>query len=218
MKGKLAELTRGHIYLVPGGVDTREYDVAPSSKTSAFSYVLFIGRLHEVKGPGLVLTALPHVVASAGPVSAYFAGTGPEQEHLVTMAKQKGLEDHVRFLGYVSGSRKVDLIQQASFIVVPSLYEPFGLVSLEAMACGKPVIAARVGGIPEVVCHRETGLLFDAGNATQLAECMVELLLNPELRLQYGRAARHRAESYAWPKVGDRMITVYRECMAHFGK
>jgi glycosyltransferase involved in cell wall biosynthesis len=80
------------------------------------------------------------------------------------------------------------------------------------------VIAARVGGIPEIVQHRETGLLFDTGNAAQLAECLVELVLNQALRLQYGCTARRRAESYAWSKVGHQMIAVFRECMAHFGR
>ena len=216
MKARMTELTRSRVHVVPGGVDIHEYDVAPSLDTSKPSYVLFIGRLHKVKGPRLVLSTLPHVIRSVGPVTVYFAGTGPEQGHLVNMVKQKDLEGNAEFLGYVSGSQKIDLIQQAILVVVPSLYESFDLVSLEAMACGKPVIAARVGGIPEIVRHRETGLLFDPGDTAQLAECIVELLLNPELRLQYGQAARRRVESYAWPEVGDQMIDVYRECMAHY--
>jgi glycosyltransferase involved in cell wall biosynthesis len=216
MKDKFSVHTQSRIYVVPGGVDTREHDVDSSVDTSAPSYILFIGRLHKVKGPSLVLNALPHVINRAGPVSVYLAGTGPEHRALLGMVGQNGLEADVEFLGYVSGDRKVKLIQRAAFVVMPSLYEPFGLVALEAMACGKPVVAARVGGLPDIVRHGETGLLFESGNTAQLADCMVELLLNPELRVQYGRAARQRAESHAWPEIGKQMITVYRECIARF--
>lgn len=218
MKGRLEELTQGHIYVVPGGVDVHEYNIASPLDASTFSHIVFIGKLHKMKGPSLVISALPYVIKTTGPVSVCFAGTGPEHENLTTMTKRKGIERNVRLLGYVSGKRKVDLIQQASFVVVPSLCESFGLVCLEAMACGKPVIASRVGGIPEIIHHRKTGLLFDAGNTTQLAESMVELLQNPGLCLQYGHTARCRAETYAWPEVGERMLSVYRECIGRFGK
>ena len=217
MKNKVAQYTQGQVYVVPGGVDTTQFYVSLAVDSHASSYILFIGRLHRVKGTDLLLSALPQVIGGAAPFLVYLAGTGPEQRHLVRVAKKYGIQDRVKFLGHVSGRHKVELIQQAAFVVMPSWYESFGLVALEAMACGKPVVAARTGGLASIVRHRETGLLYDPGNVDQLTECLVELLLHPKLRCEYGRVARQVAESYSWSRIADQMIAVYRECIAQSG-
>ena len=117
----------------------------------------------------------------------------------------------MKFLGYVSGRQKIALVQQASVVVVPSLLEAFGIVALEALSCGRPVVASRVGGLQEIVSHGETGLLFDPGNVVQLAESVISLLQDAALRHRYGHNARRASESFAWPSISDKMIKVYVE-------
>jgi len=154
-------------------------------------YILYFGRLSKEKGLFTLLeamTRLPNTVLK-------LAGEGPMEEELRAFVRQHNL-DNVDFVGYQSGEALHNLIRKSSFVVVPStVYENAPLVCLESMALGRPVIGSYIGGIPELVKVRETGLLFDAGNAEDLYEKMVFLLDNPEMQLEWGRNARRWVET-----------------------
>ena len=109
------------------------------------------------------------------------------------------------------------MLSTATVFVCPSVYEPLGIVNLEAMACGTPVVASDVGGIPDVVVHGETGLLvhYDQTDAPRferdLAAAVNDLLATPELAAAMGRAGRIRAEQlFAWPAIAERTVDIYR--------
>jgi glycosyltransferase involved in cell wall biosynthesis len=97
--------------------------------------------------------------------------------------------------------------------VFPSIYEPFGIVLLEAMACGKPVVASNVGGIPFVVEEGKTGLLFESGNVEDLADKIMTILENEELGEKMGEAGRERAKEFTWDKIAERTVEVYKEIL-----
>jgi glycosyltransferase involved in cell wall biosynthesis len=97
--------------------------------------------------------------------------------------------------------------------VFPSIYEAFGIVLLEAMACGKPVVASNVGGIPFVVEEGKTGLLFESGNVEDLADKIVTILKDEELREKMGEAGRERAKEFTWDKIAERTVEVYKEIL-----
>jgi glycosyltransferase involved in cell wall biosynthesis len=143
----------------------------------------------------------------------YIAGSGPEENKLKELVKELNIEENVNFLGYISGIKKYSYYKSADVCVFPSIYEAFGIVLLEAMACGKPVVASNVGGIPFVVEEGKTGLLFESGNVEDLADKIVTILKDEELREKMGEAGRERAKEFTWDKIAERTVEVYKEIL-----
>ncbi len=177
-------------------------------------YYVYIGRLERIKGVETLLRA----AAAAGPAGGlelWIVGTGREQPHLQELARQLGA-DHVRFLGFQSGPALIDLLSGAAFVVVPSeWYENAPLTVLEAFACGKPVIASRLGGLPELVRDGETGLLFRPGDVDELRAAIERLAADPGSIAALGRQARQRAEN-EWSGQAHyaALMAIYRRVMA----
>ncbi len=158
-------------------------------------YALFLGRLDSGKGLETLLQAVALANQSSTRVHLKIAGTGIFLDRLKELATQLRLEN-VQFLGFLAGEKLAATIQQARAIVVPSeCYDNYPYSCLEAMACGKPVIASRIGGIPEQVEDGVTGFLFEPFNADDLAEKIVRLFqLPPEALIAMGRKGRENVE------------------------
>jgi glycosyltransferase involved in cell wall biosynthesis len=158
--------------------------------------VLYVGRLEPVKGIPLLLEAAQLVVQKCPSVRFLLAGafhpTLP-REDIDAMIRRYSLQNHVEQLGHISQEKLGRLYSKASLCVVPSHYESFGLVALEAMAYGIPVIATQTGGLPEVIENGSTGLLVPPGNAHALANAIGELLGDPEKCRRMGEAGSTRA-------------------------
>lgn len=171
------------IKLLYNGIDTHEVRGSGADD----GYVLFLGRLVQEKGVETLLKA--HAMSNAG-WRLVVAGTGPLGDDL------KAKYNPSNFVGYLAGNALKDMIDRASVVVVPSeWYENCPMSVLEAMAYGKPVVGSRMGGIPELVEEGRTGLLFEAGNADELAAMLDRLMASAELRRQMGTVARQRAET-----------------------
>lgn len=173
---------------------------------------LYLGRLSPEKG----LMTLIEAVQRAG-VKLKIAGTGPMEDRL--KARAAGLNPHqVTFLGFVNGQRKLDLIRRSCFTVVPSeWFESFGLSAAESLAGGTPVIASRIGGLPEVVQDKVSGLLFAPGDADDLAEKLRQVRQNPQMAVQMGRQALTRARANLSPAAhAHRLVEIYQEAIARF--
>jgi glycosyltransferase involved in cell wall biosynthesis len=153
--------------------------------------LLCIGRLIPVKGHLVLLRALAQARAREPALVLEIAGQGPLEPALKAYAKELGLSGAVRFLGYVSPIHAA--IEGAAAAVVPSLGEGFGMVALEAMERGRPVIASDVGGLPEIVADGETGFVVPAGDAEALADAMVALASDLPRAAAMGEAGRRRA-------------------------
>lgn len=175
-------LPQDRVQVLYNGIDCRSIQPSPDDD----GYALYLGRLSSEKGIETLLKAhasLPHRIP------LLIAGTGPLEERL-----RRAYPD-ARYLGHLSGDILERTIRGASLIVVPSeWYENCPMSVLEAMAHGKPVVASNIGGIPELIIHEETGLLFPPGNPYMLTACLDRLITDPALRRRYGRAARSRAE------------------------
>ncbi|NQU44839.1 glycosyltransferase family 4 protein, partial [bacterium] len=153
-------------------------------------YGLFLGRLSGIKGIGTLLDAMKQVPEERLKI----AGEGPESDRLCERARSQNMRN-VEFTGYLAGRELTETIRNADFVVVPSeCFENSPYSIAEAMAFGKPVIASRMGGIPELVEERVSGLLFQAGNSEELARKISEMSGNTALIEGYGREARKRAE------------------------
>jgi D-inositol-3-phosphate glycosyltransferase len=127
------------------------------------------------------------------------------------LASHLGIADRVTFLGAVDHERLPYYYSAADVCVVPSFYESFGLVALEAMACGTPVVASRVGGLASTIRDGETGYLIPWRCPEPFAERIEVLLANKELRDAFGRASRDLAARYRWSNVAESVLDIYRE-------
>ena len=168
--------------------------------------VSYAGRLHAQKG---VDTA----VKAVGPeVELVLAGEGDQLEPLQKLARQLGVKAH--FLGKASHDRLPLVYGAADVCVMPSHYESFGMVALEAMACARPVVASDVGGLRYTILHGQTGLLAEARNERAFADCIRLLLQDKDLRREMSRAAcAHVNRSFTWDGIGNSLAALYEKVL-----
>jgi glycosyltransferase involved in cell wall biosynthesis len=181
----------------------------PAPATEAGEGVLFLGRLSEEKGPRILLDAWKALNPSNATLS--MAGEGPLEDEL-----QRDTPPGVRWLGFLGpGAVKTTLASHAC-LTMPSIWpETFGLAAVQAMACGRPVVASAIGGLPELVQHGETGLLVEPGNHRDLADKLRWMLDHPEERQAMGRRARAFALERYGPETGLRaMESLYEQTIA----
>lgn len=174
--------------------------------------VLFVGRLLPEKGFDVALEAFPEVVGRYPRARLVVAGEGTQRETLERRAAELGVADAVDFLGRVDPEKVPGIINTATLMVVPSRwFEVFGLVALEGALMGRPVVASRVGGLPEVVVEGRTGLLVEPGDVHALARAVLFLLENPDRCASMGRSARERAlEDFGWEPLVDAYDRLFR--------
>jgi glycosyltransferase involved in cell wall biosynthesis len=174
---------------------------------------LCIGRLIPIKGHVVLLRALALALTEAPEITLEIAGRGPLEPALRALAKELDVEHAVRFLGYIAPIQRA--IDDAAVVVVPSLGEGFGMVALEAMERARPVLAAEIGGLGELVVDGETGLLVPPGEAEPLAQALVRLARDPEQRRALGEAGRRRAlEHFAEHRNVERTELLYQAELA----
>jgi glycogen(starch) synthase len=174
--------------------------------------LLCLGRLVAEKGFDLALSAFAIVLARFPGARLVIAGDGSERERLQQQTIRLELANSVEFAGRVAPETAAHLIDQSTLVVIPSRLEGFGLVALEAAWMARPVVATRIGGLPEVVVHEQTGLLVESENSRALAEAIALLLDNPETATRLGRAARSRAEEvFGWERHVDAYEALYRK-------
>jgi alpha-maltose-1-phosphate synthase len=177
-------------------------------------FVLFVGRISEQKG---IFHLLDAVAGFPDGVQLVLCASSPDTPALESrVAARVAADPRVRWINAVlPRDELVQLYSQAALFVCPSIYEPFGLINLEAMACGTPVVASRVGGIPEVVADDETGWLVPPGDPDALASAVRRLLGDPERAAAFGRAGRRRVEAqFSWDRIAALTLGVYRDAIA----
>jgi D-inositol-3-phosphate glycosyltransferase len=207
---------RRRISVVPSGVDTEALrpDVPPEARGARHRLVV-LGRLVPRKGTDDVVRALvglpdTELVIAGGP-AAELLDTDPDARRLLELAGELGVADRVRLVGGIPRDAVAPLLTSADAVVCVPWYEPFGIVPLEAMACGVPVVASAVGGLTDTVVDGVTGLHVPAREPDRLTEALGELLADAELRSALGAAGRVRAVArYSWPRVAADTMRVYQ--------
>ncbi len=184
--------------------------------------LLFVGRLEPIKGVDVLLDAVAHLTCEECEGQLLIVGgdtDGEEAQRLQGIVEGLGLNrsqefgQRVRFLGPQEQSVLPYFYAAADVCVMPSFYESFGMVAIEAMACGRPVVASRAGGLQFTVQHERTGLLVPAGDSLALAEALERLLKDPSLRQKMGAAGVRVAHRYSWARVAEEMAGVYRSLL-----
>ena len=219
------------ISIIPPGVDLTLFH--PHSPKDAKlrigvkpcdNMILFVGRIEPLKGVDTLIRAMavlrenctrdrcPHdLVIIGGDPQASPESMNAEMARLQALCKELGLEDMVLFLGKRGQDTLPYYYSAAEVLVMPSHYESFGLVALEAMACGTPVIASRVGGLQHTVDDGVTGFLVPPGDENALAEKLRLVLSDGKLRRRMGANARKKARSFTWQKVAGHILPLYEE-------
>ena len=195
------------IQYIPNGVDTAFF--IPTSGSGQYD-LLFFGRLKKEKGIQFVLTAVAGLKREGRRLKLAIVGQGPFLVDLKLMVPSLGIESSVDFLGAMQGNSLRNVIWSSKIVVVPSLTEGLPLTLLEAMSCGKPVISARVGGIPDVVTDGVDGLLVQPGDAEALKDKIRMCLDDSELRDRLGKRARLSVEeNFDWDRIVEKTMCLY---------
>jgi len=221
MRGHVADiydLEEGRISVIPNGIDPLDLQPVDDLPTlrSRFAapherLVLLVGRLVYEKGFQLALEALPGLIERVGGVRFLVAGSGTHEAELKEQAHALGLTEHGTFLGWIGDDVLHSLYRIADLCVVPSLYEPFGLVALEAMASGCPCIVADTGGLREVVPHDEVGLRFRSRDPRSLAEMVERVLTDQALRGRLVAEASEHVLRFDWSDIAGQTAAVYSD-------
>jgi glycogen synthase len=211
-------LAEARVTVIPNGIDPDELVAvddlqelrtrfaAPDEKL-----ILLIGRLVYEKGFQLALDALPGVIRRVGRVRFLVAGSGTHEAELKAQARRLGLMEHGTFAGWIGDDVLHSLYRIADLCVVPSIYEPFGLVALEAMASGCPCIVADTGGLREVVPNEDVGLRFRSRDPGSLSAMAERLLTDAELCDRLVAEASEHVLTFDWADVARQVGAVYRE-------
>ena len=216
-----------NICTIPLGVDLSLFQPLEQSAARAElgfgpePLILFVGRIEALKGIDTLLeaqarlldrwpagSARPRVLIVGGQLRPGERPTG-ELGRLAALRDELRLGDQVCFIGAQPQERLPVFYSAADVVAMPSLYESFGLVAVEAMACGAPVVASRVGGLAYTVQHEVSGLLVPEQNPAALAEALECVLTDHELRAQLGRQAVQVARNFSWPAVADMIEQIY---------
>jgi glycosyltransferase involved in cell wall biosynthesis len=178
--------------------------------------LLFVGRLVERKGVHVLLEALARLSDAERPVRLEVVGNGPERPALEALANSLGLGERVRFRGFVAEAELERSLAERDALVLPAVVdrkgdvEGLGVVLLEALAHGTPVIASAAGGITDIVRDRETGLLVPPGDAAALAEAIRAYRDDPALRARLAQAGgAYVAQNFSWASIIDRLVALY---------
>ncbi len=199
--------------VIPNGVSMDEFStkkVTPSPNNE--KYIFFIGRLVREKGVQVLIDAAPKILGNFPEARFIVAGTGPYEEHLRAMVRERRLEHRFYFAGYIDDRTKNRFYAQSSVAVFPSLYEPFGIVALEAMAAQTPVVVSDTGGLSEIVEHRNDGMKCYVNSSDSLADNIMAVLGEPNLSERLKINGYDKAKNkYSWFNIAGKTLLLYEE-------
>jgi glycosyltransferase involved in cell wall biosynthesis len=210
---KLLEDTN-NIAVIPFGIDTRQFhpvNHAPERRLNIGT----VRSLRHIYGIDLMIRAAGRLLQDNYDIELSVAGDGEKRKFLSQLACECGLDSRMKFAGFIENNSVPGFLCQLDIFVMPSRMEAFGIAALEASAAGLPVVATRVGGVPEVVVDNTTGFLVEPESVEQLAEAIEKLIKSPVLREKMGRAGREFVKkNYDWNDNLIQMQSLYYSLMA----
>ncbi|MFH1759246.1 MAG: glycosyltransferase family 4 protein [Patescibacteria group bacterium] len=195
------------IVVIPNGVALDEFKNFFGRRDAC--QLVAVARLETVKGIEYLIKAMPLIIAKEPRVSLAIAGDGSQRMSLEKLVVELGVADRVSFLGSLERRRVVELMNSGSVFVCPSLAEGFGIVCVEAMACGLAVVGANVGGIPDIIKHGVNGFLVKSANVEQIVDAVAYLLENPLSRERLAANALTTIEQYNWNKISQKVSCLF---------
>ncbi len=215
------------IRVIPNGIDAAKFRHKFDKPAFRARYaadnekiIFFVGRMVREKGASVLIDAFTRVLSQYNDTKLIIAGGG-HRDHLVSQAEGHGIADRIYFTGYIDDETLIRLYLTADLAVFPSLYEPFGIVALEAMAARVPVVVSDIGGLREVVSHGVCGISTWANNPDSLAWGILQILNNPEAAKRMANTGYRKATTeYSWDRIAKTTDDCYRgvlEAMAKSG-
>lgn len=214
---------RDKVVVIPNGINVDEFDIGYSKEECRDKLglplnnkiLLYLGVIHPHKGPDVLLKAMPKIIKEVPNTELVFVGRETMKKELEMLSKKLGVDKHIKFAGFVEEHLKPLYYKAADVFVLPSVmkHESFGIVNLEAMACGIPIVASRIGGVPDVVKDRENGLLVQPKDSNELADAIIYLLENEEERKKMGKNGRKKVEDYSWERIAEMTEKIYEEML-----
>lgn len=203
------ELPPERVHRIPNGIDPTWWAGGEHAQGRA-PLVLTWGRVQYEKGFQVLAQAMSTLRSRVPGIECIVAGRGSYLPELQSQVDIEGVSDIMRLVGFVPDERLRSGVHRAGCVVIPSLYEPFGIVALEALAGGAPLIAARTGGLAELIDGTGAGMLFEPGNADELATCIEMVLSDPELAGEMRQAgAELLATKYSWAAIARATVRLY---------
>jgi len=216
------DIPSGKVRVVPNGIWPSRYEVSDMSRKE----IVFLGRLHERKGVSDLISAMPAVLEEHPDHRLIIIGRGELEEDLARRIERMGLGEHVDLAGHLDDGQVRERLSHARLFVMPSLYEGFGMVMIEAMAAGLPVVATPAGAAPEIIRDGENGHLVDIDLATsdseerrgRLADAITGALSDVEALRRMGSAARELVVNrFSWDRVARMTVDIYDELLEASG-
>ena len=204
------------VHVIPNGVESFWFEQG-HRRDHEEAYILFVGRLHPVKGIDILIAAWKNLKQKTKlPVNLWLVGDGPEREALEKMVETNGLQESVRFWGAIQDAQRLREMYAGSIaLVLPSRSEGMPVVLLEAGACGTICVGSKVGGIPEVIVDGETGFLFEPGDTDALCDALLRVLAlsEAERSRMSAQAREHIRQNFSMDVVTERYIEVYQQVL-----
>lgn len=207
----IKKITGSKTYMIPNGVKLDNIDEFKPVEMDNENNILFMGNLICRKGVHKLIKACSIVNKSISNFKLFIIGSGADEDYFKSIVKKYQLEDRVEFVGFVKGDKKYSYLKAVDLMVLPSTWESLPIVVLEAMACGKPIIASDVGGVAYVVNEGVNGFLVKPEDVNSLADKIILLLNDSKLQLEMGAEGLRIVKNFEWSKITDRTINVYKE-------
>jgi len=220
---KCMGMSEEKIAIIPNGIDLSEYAELPPKGAFKKKFnipedkkiILYLGRIHKIKGIDFLIRACAYLKNKMSFKNTILIIAGPDDGYLSEikyLAQASDVSNSILFVGPLYGADKLAAYVDSEVYVLPSRYETFPMTILEAYACGKPIVASRVGGLKDLVIDGETGLLFELGNVKQLARSIFNLLNSNDVAKEMGLKGKNFVrENFTIEKVVERLEKVYEE-------
>ena len=207
------------VCIISPGVDTGRFKPSKNKIEKIPNNILFVAQLvkgHEWKGLDYLLESINLIKEDIENIKLTVVGSGNYINHYKDKVNELRIKDNVIFKGRVSDDELVKEYQKANILVLPSYSnaESFGIVNLEAMACGIPIVASKIGGVPDVVKEGENGLLVPPRDSEALADAIIYLLENEDIREKMGKNGREKVEDYSWGRIAEETERVYKRVIS----
>ena len=222
MKREMQKIQNREVLVIPNGVDLEMFESTTLSGiarskvelSETAKIILFVGRLNPVKGLTTLMKAMKLISPKYAQANLVLVGKGEERQHLQEMVKEFGLSSRVSFIGEVPNTKIPEYMSASDVFVLPSLSEGFPVTIPEAMAAGLPIVTTNVRGLPEIVRDGENGFTVEPQNPAQLAEKILLLLSDKELRQRISTNNNRKARQYSWETVVEKLEEIYLNAKA----
>ena len=213
VKDFISKKTNSKIIMIPNGIDLKYIQKIQPANRNNNPIVFFLGMLTKGKGIADLIKSISIVKKDITNVKLFIGGSGPYEDALRKLVTEFDLEENVTFLGFLNEEEKFSYMKSIDLFILPSHWESFPIVLLEAMACGKPIIATDIGGVSYAVNNGVNGYLYEPGDVKELTNKIIKLLLNKELMEQMGKENQKKSLDFNWDSIAEETKKVYFEIL-----